>query len=181
MAPNSSARGSPTPARGPTHGTVRRLGAKPRTPHGHGLPKPELERAEIRFAGVEGDYNLYRQTQKAGDPEMAILLVPEETLAELNAEGWPVRPGDLGENVLTAGIPYEVLRPRARVRLGGAVLETAKSCDPCDNLYLLPYVGPGRGPAFLKAMLGRRGWYAKVVQEGTVRRGDPVTVEPGPV
>jgi len=178
MSPDSSPAKPRSTAPDALRGTVRRLGAKPRTPSEHGLPKPELEQAEFRFGGVDGDYNLYRQTQKGGDPEMAILLIPEETLAELRAEGWPVRPGDLGENVLTSGIPYDALTPRRRVRLGAAVVETAKPCDPCDNLYLLPYVGPPRGPAFLKAMLGRRGWYARVVREGTVRRGDPVVVEP---
>lgn len=159
-------------------GTVRRLGAKPRTPDEHGLPKPELEEARILFAGVEGDYNLYRQTKRSGDPEMAILLLPEETISRINADGWPVRPGDLGENILTSGIPYDAMRPRARIRVGSAVLESAKPCEPCDNLYLLPYVGAARGPAFLRAMLGRRGWFARVVAEGRVRRGDPVVVDP---
>jgi len=159
------------------HGTVRRLGAKPRTPNEHGLPKPELAVARILFAGVEGDYNLYRQTKRSGDPAMALLLLPEETIAQINTDGWPVRPGDLGENILTSGIPYDAMRPPARIRVGSAVLESAKPCEPCDNLYRLPYVGADRGPAFLKAMLGRRGWFARVVQEGSVRRGDPVTVD----
>jgi len=155
-------------------GTVRRIGAKPRTPHEHGLPKPEVLEASFRRSGVEGDYNVYRETERAGDPEMAVLLIPEETLSDLNRDGWPVRPGDLGENLTTAGIPYEAFQPSTRVRVGEAELQTSKPCTPCTNLYLLPYVGAARGPAFLKATLGRRGWYARVLEEGIVRRGDPV-------
>jgi MOSC domain-containing protein YiiM len=170
----------PTPTESRWKGSVHRLGSKPRTPNEHGLPKPELAEARIGFNGIAGDYNLYRQTKKAGDPEMAILLLPLETIAALNADGWPVRPGDLGENVTTSSIPYEAMRPRARIRLGGAVVETAKPCVPCDNLFLLPYVGSARGPAFLKTLLGRRGWFAKVLKEGAVRRGEPVSVERGP-
>ena len=151
-----------------------RLGAKPKTRGEHGLPKPEVAEATVSLQGFSGDYNLYRQTQRAGDPDMALLLMPLETLEQLRREGWPVSPGDLGENVTTAGVPYDRLRPRQRVRLGGVVAETSKACDPCDNLFLLPYVGRDRGPAFLKATLGRRGWYARVLQAGVVRKGDPI-------
>ncbi len=153
-------------------GEVFRLGAKGRAPGEHGLPKPELGTAVLSTDGVAGDYNLFRQTEKGGDPSMALLLVPLETIETLNGEGWPVRPGDLGENVTTRGIPYDALTPPCRLRLGTATIETTKACTPCDNLFLLPYVGPERGPAFLRATLDRRGWYARVVSGGQVRRGD---------
>jgi MOSC domain-containing protein YiiM len=155
-------------------GTVLRLGAKPRIRGEHGLPKPELARVKFTPGGVEGDYNLYRQTEKAGDPDMAVLLMPAETLAALRDAGWPVAPGDLGENVTTSGVPYEALRPPRRVRIGGAVVQTTKPCEPCTNLYLLPYVGEARGPAFLKATLGRRGWFARVLEPGVTRKGDRI-------
>ena len=155
-------------------GTVVRLGRKPRVPGERGLPKPEVLEARLTVEGLEGDYNLYRQTRKAGDPEMALLLMPTETLEELGREGWPVCPGDLGENVTTSGLAYATLRPPRRLRVGAAVVETTRPCDPCDNLFALPYVGSVRGPTFLKAMLGRRGWFARVLEEGTVRKGDPI-------
>lgn len=157
-------------------GRVFRLGAKSRSPGQHGLPKPELSEARISLDGVEGDYNLYRQTQKAGDPAMALLLIPLETLEELRRDGWPVGPGDLGENVTTSGIPYDALRPPQRVRFGSVVAQTSRPCEPCDNLFLLPYVGRARGPDFLKATLGRRGWFARVLEPGIVRKGDPIVL-----
>lgn len=51
-----------------------------------------------------------------------------------------------------------------------------RPCDPCSNLYLLPYVGERRGPEFMKTMLQRRGWYARVLTPGRVRRGDPIVI-----
>ena len=156
------------------HGTVLRLGAKGEKPGERGLPKPEQLRARFTVEGVEGDYNLYRQTNKHGDPEMAVLILPVETLERLQAEGWPVQPGDVGENVTSSGIAYDALRPPRRAKIGEAMVVTSRPCDPCDNLFLLPYVGRERGPAFLKAMLGRRGWYARVLHPGWVRRGDPI-------
>ncbi len=169
----TSSHSTASPAR-TVRGRVYRLHRKPETSGEHGLPKASVREARFHESGVEGDFNRYRHEEKHDDPAMAILLLPRETLEELNREGWPVRPGDLGENVTTEGIPYAALSPGGRFRVGETVLEVSKACTPCDNLYLLPYVGPEKGPAFLKTTLGRRGWYARVVQGGTVREGDPI-------
>ena len=89
---------------------------------------------------------------------------------DLRAEGWPVQAGELGENLTLAGLPPDALQPGAQVHLGAVVLEVSKPCDPCTVLYSLPYVGVERGPAFLRALQGRRGWFARVVNGGTVTR-----------
>ena len=157
-------------------GTVFRLHRKPETGEERGLPKPAVPEAFLTPAGLEGDFNRYRHEEKHDDPNMAILLEPVETLEELRREGWPIAPGDVGENITTRGIPYPELLPGRVVEVGGARLAIAKACTPCENLYLLPYVGPARGPEFLKTMLHRRGWYARVVRPGRVRVGDPIRV-----
>lgn len=101
--------------------------------------------------------------------------MPLETINELNNEGWPIKPGDIGENITTNGIPYFQMSPGKTLRIGSeVVIQISRACDPCSNLYLLPYVGDKKGPSFLKVMLGRRGWYARVIQEGTVRKGDEI-------
>jgi MOSC domain-containing protein YiiM len=155
-------------------GKVFELHRKPETEGEHGLPKPTIPKAFVTHSGVDGDFNRYRHEVKQDDEAMAILLMPRETLEQLGREGWPVRSGDLGENITTEGIPYEAFIPGRRFRVGEAVLEISKACTPCDNLYLLPYVGQGRGPEFLKVMIDRRGWYARVLREGWIRAGDPV-------
>lgn len=158
-------------------GHVFKLHRKPEVAGEHGLPKPSVPEAFAARTGFVGDFNRYRHEEKKDDPGMALLIVPRETLNELANEGWPVRPGDLGENITTEGIAYEAFVPGRRFRAGAALLEVSKACTPCDNLFLLPYVGASRGPEFLKVMLDRRGWYARVLREGWIRVGDPVTAD----
>jgi len=155
-------------------GRVFELHRKAEVAGEHGLPKPSVAEAFVSRAGLVGDFNRFRHEEKKDDPAMAVLLVPRETLAQLSREGWPVRPGDLGENFTTEGIAYDAFVPGRRFRAGEVVLEVSKACTPCDNLFLLPYVGPARGAEFLKVMLDRRGWYARVLREGRVRAGDSI-------
>ena len=159
---------------GAVQGRVHRIHRKPEVPTEHGLPKPAVPEARLTHRGVEGDFNRYRHEEKHDDPDMALLIIPLETLHELNEEGWPVQPGDLGENLTTQGISIDAFVPGRRFRIGETVVEVSKECTPCTNLYLLPYVGAARGPAFLQATLGRRGWYARVLQDGLVCAQDPV-------
>jgi len=158
-------------------GRVERVSVKPRVPGEFGLPKPAVPRLEITPAGAVGDYNNYRTEKLAGDPAQAILLLTREVLDQLRAEGWPVQPGDLGENLTLAGVAESALGPGARLSIGGVVLEVSLACDPCKETWVLPYIGPARGPAFVKTLRGRRGWYARVIQPGAVVPGDPVIVQ----
>ncbi len=155
-------------------GRVHQINVKPETPGEEGLPKTPVEAARVRAGGLAGDFNRYRHERQHDDPNAALLLVPLETISELNQEGWPIKPGDLGENITTTGIPYESFVPGKIYGVGEAEIQISKRCDPCTNLYLLPYVGERNGPAFLKVMRGRRGWYAKVLREGRIRVGDPI-------
>jgi MOSC domain-containing protein YiiM len=155
------------------NGHVAGLSIKPETRGEAGLPKLPVASVQLSLTGCAEDYNRFRMRQLAGDPDSAVLLLTQDTLEELRGEGWPIAAGDLGENVLLAGIPAGALQPGRRVRLGEAQVEITRACDPCTELYLLPYVGTARGPEFLRTMQGRRGWYARVLEAGVVERGDP--------
>lgn len=157
-------------------GRIVQLSRKPREGRARGLPKRPVAAFTITTEGVQGDFNRWRTEEAAGDPDQAVLLMREETLAELRSEGWPVQPGELGENLTVADLPEDALRPGVQLRLGQVVLEVSKPCDPCTVLYSLPYVGVDRGAAFLRALKGRRGWFARVLQGGTVNAGLPVVV-----
>lgn len=156
-------------------GKVYQLNVKGRAIDESGIPKRKVDAAFARFFGLEGDFNVYRSVHKAGTLDQALLLVPLETIEQLNEEGWPIVPGDLGENITTRGIPYDKMRPGSCYWIGGAVVEISKACTPCSTLYGLPYVGKEKGPQFLKTMLNRRGWYAYVLKEGTIRTSNPIT------
>lgn len=160
------------------NGSVLQLSVKPRTPGQRGLPKRAVPSVRISAVGADGDYNHYRTTSAAGDPDMAILLVTEELLNQLRAEGWPMQPGDFGENITVRGVAEASLLPGSRVTVGPVELEVSLACDPCTELYVLPYVGGERGPEFVKTTMGRRGWYCRVLKEGQVQTGAPVSVRP---
>jgi MOSC domain-containing protein YiiM len=155
-------------------GVVKQINVKPHTEGEHGLPKKPVSSARITRAGVEGDFNVYRHEERSDDPDQALLIMPEESIQKLNEEGWPIKAGDLGENLTTRGIPYEEFEVGKTFTAGGVKFQVSKPCDPCHNLYFLPYVGDKKGPSFLKVMLGRRGWYARVLQEGDLTAGDRI-------
>ena len=167
-------------------GIVLQVNRKTETPGEHGLPKGPA--ASVRFTanGLEGDYNRFRTHAKGGDPARAVMIMPVETLRQLNSEGWPVQPGDMGENVTSEGIAYDDFAIGARYQVGEAVIEIAEPCLACMNLASLPYIGQARGPEFIRtltrmegnALFNRRGWYAAVVREGTVSPGDAITPLP---
>jgi len=160
-------------------GSVLQLSVKPKTAGEYGLPKRPVQSLRISPAGAEGDYNNYRTNTLKGDPDSAILVLTEEVLHQLRAEGWPVQPGDFGENVTVTGVPEASLKSGSRLQIGPARLELTRPCEPCTELSVLPYVGKEKGAAFIKTTLGRRGWYAKVLDGGVVETGAPVQVMPG--
>jgi len=160
-------RGGPGPEDA-MRGRVVQLHLKPREGRARGLPKRAVRHLTITPEGVQGDFNRWRTETAHGDADQAVLLLSAEILADLRAEGWPVEAGELGENLTLAGLPPHALRPGAQVYLGGVVLEVSKACDPCTVLFTLPYVGLERGPAFLRTLQGRRGWFARVLRSGVV-------------
>lgn len=159
-------------------GSISRLSIKPKAPGEVGLPKHAVPALRLTATGAEGDYNHYRTVDLGGDPDQALLIVTEELLAQLGAEGWPVQPGDLGENLTLRGVAESALTPGTCLTIGPVLICITKPCDPCNNLYALPYVGKERGPAFLKATVGRRGWFARVTTGGTIQTGAGVSVTP---
>ena len=157
-------------------GRVVHVHLKPREGRARGLPKRAAPELTITPEGVQGDFNRWRSEEANGDPDQAVLLLTEEILSALRTEGWPVQAGELGENLTLADLPPDAFQPGARMRVGEVELEVSKPCDPCTVLFTLPYVGAERGPAFLRTLKGRRGWFARVVRGGTVRPGMPVEV-----
>ncbi|MEP6687505.1 MAG: molybdopterin-dependent oxidoreductase [Gemmatimonadales bacterium] len=156
-------------------GRIVQLSRKPKEGRARGLPKHSVTELTVTTDGVEGDFNRWRTELAGGDPDQAVLLLSDEILDELRAEGWPVEPGELGENLTIAGLPPDALGPGVGIRVGIVELEVSKACDPCTVLYSLPYVGVELGPLFLRTLAGRRGWFARVRRGGTIRRD--MTVE----
>ncbi len=142
---------------------------------GHvGLPKMEVPEAEITVAGVADDYNHYRKTRNDNTPNHAVLIMTTDMMEQLEKEGWPVRPGDLGENLTVEGLAYDFFEVGKKFLAGEVQLEITQKCAPCNNLSALPYVGEEKVMEFIETMKNRRGWYAKVLKEGIVKKNDSI-------
>jgi MOSC domain-containing protein YiiM len=107
-------------------------------------------------------------------------LVHSELHEELSGKGYAVAPGDLGENVTTAGVPLLDLPTGTRLHLGDeAVVELTGLRNPCIQIDVL-------GAGAMKAVLDRdadgnvvrkSGVMGVVITGGEVRPDDAVRVE----
>src|SRR4051812_23103117 len=93
-----------------------------------------------------------------------------EAVEQLKAEGFFTAPGQLGEQLVIAGLPADALADGARLRLGDAVIEVVKGRTPCTRFAEI------QGKT-VKQAWGRLGVMARVVAGGAVAVGDAVTLE----
>jgi MOSC domain-containing protein YiiM len=143
-----------------------------------GVPKRAIPSAELTAAGIAGD--AFRFPYHGGSRQ-AILLITIEGIEELVANGFPLFPGALGENLTTRGVDRRELRLGQRIRVGEAEIELTKIRAPCATIAAY---GSGIEAAIYDARVqagdsgsprwGLSGFYAAVVRPGTVRAGDTV-------
>ncbi|MBV8756325.1 MAG: MOSC domain-containing protein, partial [Deltaproteobacteria bacterium] len=111
---------------------------------GHTFSKRAVD--EIRLVagiGIEGDAHagstVKHRSRVKIDPMLPNLrqvhLMHEELFAELAAQGFSVAPGDLGENVTTAGVDLLGLPTGTLLRLGeSALLSITGLRNPCAQI-----------------------------------------------
>jgi len=95
-----------------------------------------------------------------------LLLMDVETLEEFG-----ISPGRVKENITTSGIKLEGLLMGQRIRVGEALLEITKECEPCHQMDAIRQ-------GLREALRGRRGILCRVVESGQIRRGDLVEIVP---
>ena len=156
-------------------GKVLQINTKAKKENAVGLPKFSVDSVVVSESGMQGDFNNYRHGHLKNTPDQALLVMPIEMIKKLNEEGWPIKAGDIGENITTEGIPYNEFQPDRIFKAGEVEFQITYACTPCNNLEHLSYVGKEKGNEFLKIMVDRRGWYAKVLKEGTIKVGDGIS------
>ena len=98
-----------------------------------GVPKLAVREAVLTSVGLEGDRQ--RDLRYHGGPQRALCLFALERVLELQAEGHPIFPGSVGENLTVVGLDWSGLRPGARLALGEeAVVEITSYTAPCKNI-----------------------------------------------
>lgn len=141
-----------------------------------GVPKLPVPEARVTVEGVEGDRQRNREVH--GGVDRAVCLFSLEVIEALQAEGHSIQPGASGENLTIAGLEWAELKPGDRLRIGDALrLEIVKYTEPCR--FNAQWFRDGNFNRINQKK--HPGWsrlYARVLAEGMVKPGDPVTVEP---
>lgn len=143
-----------------------------------GVPNEAIAEGKVLKSGIVGDGWRY---PFHGGPKRAILLLTAEGVDSLVEQGFPLYYGALGENVTTRGLDRRLLRLGQRFRAGQVIIELTQLRIPCDTL--TPY-GPGIQAAIYDApaqagnasspVWGLSGFYASVLEPGTLRAGDAI-------
>ena len=145
---------------------------------GGGVPKLAVREAALTPRGLEGDRQ--RDLRYHGGPERALCLYALERVVELQAEGHPIYPGSVGENLTVVGLDWSRLAPGARLALGGeALAEVTSYTSPCKKI-APSFDGGDFKRISQKLHPGHSRLYARVLRPGRLRVGDPVKVLDGP-
>ena len=155
---------------------------------GHTMSKPATDSIRLLAGlGVEGDAHagttVKHRSRVAKDPHAPNLrqvhLLQSELFDEVARQGFTVKPGELGENITTAGIDLLSLPRGTVLRLGAsASVEITGLRNPCTQI-------DGLQQGLMEAVLERspeRGLIRKagimsiVISGGEVRAGDSMAV-----
>ncbi len=86
-------------------------------------------------------------------------------------------PGGFGENLLVEGLDEATVHVGDRWRTGTALMEVCQPRQPCATMARW-FDDPGMVRAMVEN--GRSGWYLRVVEDGIVEMGAPLTLEHRP-
>lgn len=129
---------------------------------------------DIVGVNLEGDDQADRRVH-GGTDKAVYAFASEDYLWWGEVLGFTLEPGTFGENLTTAGIDLNRSSVGDRWSVGTVILEVAQPRTPCFKLGLR--MNDASFPARFEAA-NRPGAYLRVVQEGTVHRGDDIVVEP---
>ena len=140
-----------------------------------GVPKLPIDKAEIKFEGVEGDFNKFRTEKKNSIGNRAVTLFSLEQIEKLKSEGHSIDVGTTGENITIEGVDWPSLEVGARMMIGEAMIELSEPTAPCSKI----------GNSFIDGAfsridheleLGWSRWSASVIEEGLVEIGSQVII-----
>lgn len=155
---------------------------------GHRFSKKVVETINIRAGlGVEGDAHagttVKHRSRVKVDPSQPNLrqvhLIHSELFDEVGAQGFDVKPADLGENITTRGIDLLGLPRGTVLKVGETVrLEVTGLRNPCSQIEAFQ---PGLLAAVLEkrpdgALIRKSGVMSIVLEGGRVRAGDAIKI-----
>ncbi len=139
-----------------------------------GVPKRAVPSARVTALGVQGDAQ--RDREHHGGPDRALCVFSLERIRMLQAEGHPIAPGTIGENVTVEGIDWHRVTPGSCLLLGEEVIaQVTGFAPPCVSITASfrdrdsSRVSPKRHPGDSRV-------YARVLREGSLTSGDSVAL-----
>ena len=144
-----------------------------------GVPKHAVLHANVNHLGIEGDVQAHPLIH--GGLNQALLLIDSGTIDEINALGYSIAAGSLGENITTLGLDRRRVRMGQQYRLGETIIEITKPRGPCQQLDCCGagiqkaiYDPQVKARDYTSPRWGMSGFYASVVQGGAILPGDPI-------
>ncbi len=130
-----------------------------------GVQKVPVDQIEMRPDwGIEGDAH-------AGNWHRQVSLLAQESVDELQEllTKIKLKPGDFGENVVTEGIVLFDLPVGTRMKIGTALAEVTQIGKECHQ-------GCAIREAAGDCIMPREGIFVKILEPGTAKRGDIITI-----
>lgn len=120
--------------------------------------------------GLEGD-RYFHGNDQPGDPTEEITLIEVEPIDRAPSEhGLYITPADMRRNIVTRGVDLRALVGR-KFRVGDVLVEALEENPPCRHLQHLA------GKELLKPMIDDGGVRGRIVEGGSIREGDRITLD----
>ncbi len=118
--------------------------------------------------GVMGDAHADGQTHRQ------VSLLAMESIGKMREQGFDLKPGDFAENITTLGIDLVSLPVGTIIKVGNeAVMEISQIGKECHaGCAIRRQVGD--------CIMPREGVFARVIQGGRIKAGDPIRTEKQP-
>lgn len=139
-----------------------------------GVPKLPMYSAVIGELGITTDR--HADMRHHGGPDRALCMYSIEQMLALQAEGHPIFPGAIGENIVTRGVDLSVLAPGDRLRLGEEVeIEITDYAPPCRTIRAA-FLNEDFQRASQKTHPGWSRLYARILTPGAISVGDAIAI-----
>lgn len=123
----------------------------------------------VPFIEVKKDHGIVGDAH-AGNWHRQISLLADESVDTMRGKGVELQPGDFAENILTRGIELNTLPVGTVLRVGETRLQVTQIGKECHNdCEIRRLVGT--------CVMPTKGIFAIVLDEGTIRPGDTISVE----
>lgn len=100
------------------------------------------------------------------DIDRSILITSLDSYKLVESHDIVIQHSSLGENILIDYNPYD-LAIGSRLKMGSAILEISQPCTLCNHLSAIDKKVP-------KLLKNDRGVFAKVIEAGSIKKGDDI-------